>query len=117
VPTIQNERESLMISTKYEMECDELRCVFTGRLDAEASRADTETFESAWQTAQKERGDRASSMKIIFDLGEVDYVASGFLRLCMQASKKPGGNQLHVVNTSPDIKKLFAMAGLDLFVY
>ncbi|MDD4734644.1 MAG: STAS domain-containing protein [Kiritimatiellae bacterium] len=106
-----------MISSKYEMERDELLCVFAGRLDAEAGQADTKVFESAWQAAQNERGDRAGAMKIVFDLGEVNYVSSGFLRLCMQASKKPGGNQLHVVNTSPDIKKLFTMAGLDLFVY
>lgn len=106
-----------MISSRYVAERDELVCVFSGRMDAEAGRRVTEGFESAWASACGERGDRTEGMKIIFDLGDVDYVASGFLRLCMVAAKKPGGHQLHVVNTSPDIKKVFTVSGLDVFVY
>jgi anti-anti-sigma factor len=51
--------------------------------------------------------------RIIFDLGQVDYVSSGFLRLCLQAAKQVQQGSFRIVNTKPEVMKVFKVAGLD----
>jgi anti-anti-sigma factor len=51
--------------------------------------------------------------EIIFDLDQVDYVSSGFLRLCLQAAKQVQQGRFRVVNTKPQVMKVFKVAYLD----
>lgn len=51
--------------------------------------------------------------QIVFDLAQVDYVSSGFLRVCLQTAKQMHEASLRVVNTNPQIMKVFKVAGLD----
>ncbi len=51
--------------------------------------------------------------QIVFDLGQVDYVSSGFLRLCLQAAKQMQQGSFRVVNTNPQVMKVFKVACLD----
>lgn len=55
-----------------------------------------------------------ASLHIIFDLDGVSYVASSFLRLCVSAANKVEKDDFMVINTDPQIMKVFKIAGLDL---
>ena len=41
------------------------------------------------------------------------YVAPGFLRLCVSAAGKVEKGRLSVINTDPQIMKVYKIAGLD----
>ncbi len=51
--------------------------------------------------------------QIVFDLGQVEYISSGFIRLCAQAAKQVQQGGFRVVNTKPLVMKVFKVAGLD----
>lgn len=53
----------------------------------------------------------SGGLSFAFDLAEVDFIASSFLRLCLQASHKLGVEKVSIVNVSPPIKKVFKIAG------
>lgn len=52
-------------------------------------------------------------LKVVFDMKDVDYIASGFIRICMDTAKKVSRDNFSIINTSPVIKKIFKIAGLD----
>ena len=77
---------------------------FLGRLDtAECARIEGEVTQKA----------QTGGQPVVFDLADVDFVASAFLRLCLMVQQKAAGNQLTLVNVCPPIKKVFKIAGLD----
>jgi anti-anti-sigma factor len=80
------------------------QCVLAGRLDTERCERITEPLLARL---------RESNKAITFDLAEVSFVASSFLRLCILATRAVGNGNVHLVNTSPTIKKVFKIAGLD----
>lgn len=53
---------------------------------------------------------------VVFDLGEVSFVASIFLRLCLKTFKRVGREHFSIVNVSPALMRVFAIAGLDEMV-
>ena len=56
-----------------------------------------------------------SPKKIIFDLKNVDYVASAFLRICITTVKKMNKDNFTIINAQPQIKKIFKISGLEEF--
>ena len=56
-----------------------------------------------------------SPKKIIFDLQNVEYVASAFLRICITMVKKMNKENFTIINTQPQIKKIFKISGLEDF--
>jgi len=58
---------------------------------------------------------KKSPQKIIFDLNNVAYVASAFLRICISMVKKMGKDNFLIINTQPQIKKIFKISGLEDF--
>ena len=56
---------------------------------------------------------RQACKPVIFDMEEVSFVSSAFLRICILTAKSMEAGSLQVVNTSPMIKKVFKLAGLD----
>jgi anti-anti-sigma factor len=51
-------------------------------------------------------------LHIVFDLGDVDYIASAFIRICLQTAKTTSG-KFSVQKTNPFVMKIFMMTGLD----
>ena len=83
---------------------DKLICAFSGRLDTERClKIEKELDEGAGK----------STGPVLFDLAEVDYVASSFLRICLQYAKKLGKENFSLINVSPALKKVFKIAGFD----
>jgi anti-anti-sigma factor len=48
----------------------------------------------------------------VFDLKNVDYIASSFLRLCGRASNTVSAGDFSIINVTPPVKKVFKIAGL-----
>ena len=82
-------------------------CIFGERLDT----VNCANFE-------KELLGKTREMKspVVFDLAKVEYIASSFLRICFQVNKEAGAGNLSLVNVSPEIKKVFKIAGMDKFL-
>jgi anti-anti-sigma factor len=51
-------------------------------------------------------------LKITFDLIETNYIASSFLRLCIQHCKKVGKERFAIINVSDNIREVFEIAAL-----
>lgn len=83
---------------------DTLRCVFSGRMDTPACQ-EVET-----QVMQKVE---SATGPVEFDLKDVDYISSMFFRICIQANKLVDTGMFSVVNAKPEVKSMFAIAGLS----
>ncbi|MBN1909478.1 MAG: STAS domain-containing protein [Pirellulales bacterium] len=53
-----------------------------------------------------------SDSPIEFNLADVDFVASSFLRLCIHAYQH-SGDQFQIVHANPMVRRVFKIAGLD----
>ena len=81
---------------------------FTGRMDFLAVAKLIEIIE-----AEPVMKDWKPENKIVFDLREVDYIASSFIRICVSHAKQAGPGRFSIVNCQPFVKKTFKISGLD----
>ncbi|HAS82380.1 MAG TPA: hypothetical protein DCS43_06840 [Verrucomicrobia bacterium] len=86
-----------------------LTCQFSGKMDTPTcTRIDAEltqalsTFDAS-----------ADGALIAFDMADVDYVASVFLRFCVKAAKAAGPRKFVVTRITPSVRKIFKIAGLN----
>ena len=89
----------------FKLEEDSLKCIFNGRMDT-----------AACQTIAGEIDDQLNKnagMSVIFDMENVGYVSSAFLRICIKASKKLGNESFSIKNVDPQVKKVFKISGFD----
>ena len=83
---------------------EKLICAFAGRLDTvNCSKWEKELLEKA----------KSENIPVVFDLKNVEYVASGFLRVCLQVAKIIGAENLRLINVSDYVKKVFSLSGFD----
>jgi len=80
-------------------------------------------FEGRMDTARcaKIEGDLRAALHgavapVVFDLEGVEFVSSGFLRLCVYAYQQAGGRGFRVVHAAPTVKRVFKIAGLDVML-
>lgn len=85
---------------------DKLICDFDGRQDTVSCNAIAEEFKTHLAEFEEKNGS-----EIVFDMTGVDYVASSFLRFCVNAAKL-GKDGFKVVNVTHPVKKVFKIAGL-----
>jgi anti-anti-sigma factor len=55
----------------------------------------------------------APATAVLFDLEDVDFVSSAFLRLCIHAYQRAGDLGFQIINANPSVKRVFKIAGLD----
>ena len=84
-----------------------LVCVFSGKLDTLAC---LEVEKDVLAHV------RAAPGSVSFDLADVNFVASMFLRLCIQTCKEMGASRFRIVNICPTVHKVFKLAGLDTLI-
>ena len=97
-----------MVTFNYSPDQKEFRATFAGRLDTLAVQKLSEIIQ-----INLPKNEGTSGEKIIFDLKEVDYIASSFIRICVSVAKHAGANQFSIINCQPFIKKTFKISGLD----
>jgi len=95
----------------FDQATETLSAAFQARMDTVNSAAALEEF--ARETG---RIGPAAVSRIVFDLTGVEYIASGFLRLCLSAAKSVPNGRFSIVNTDPAVKKVFKIAGLDVLL-
>lgn len=91
---------------RYSIRGDVLICRFPERID---------TIES--QTIESELNSRVDTSSIIrFDLSEVDYICSSFLRICLWYYQHFGKDRFQIVNVKLPVQKVLEMANLAQLV-
>jgi len=93
--------------TKFNWNQNELTFNFDKRMDSKNSFEAEKTIDEVMH--------QKSPQKIIFDLKNVVYVASAFLRICITMVKKMEKDNFLIINTQPQIKKIFKISGLENF--
>lgn len=89
---------------KYSSDNSKLVCSFSGRMDTvKTAEIENEIFEKT----------RDSKNPVVFDLKEVDYVSSSFLRICLRMARDRGKGNFSIIHVSPLVQKVFKIAGFD----
>jgi len=84
-----------------------LRCVFSGKLDTlTCSNIENMLYE---RIAGFLRDRDVASL--VFDLADVHYVSSAFLRLCLCHFKSAGSKNFRIENPSPNVRQVFQVSG------
>lgn len=88
----------------YLAESGKLVCSFSERMDTKATLSiEKELFEKI----------KENEGSVVFDLKDVDYIASSFLRICLRAGKMMGKDRFVIIQVAPPVKKVFKIAGFD----
>ena len=95
----------------YDASTHTLACELAGRLDSEDCAAAADDVRG--KIAEVRKGPDDGEVKVVFDLGEVDYVSSVFLRVVLMVARDVGRGSFSIVNANPFISELFKTAGLD----
>ena len=97
-----------MVTFNYNDSEKVLSAVFSGRLDTLAVQKLSEVIQ-----VNLPGKDGKSEDKIVFDLRDVDYISSSFIRICVSVAKQAGPGQFSIAHCQPFIKKTFKISGLD----
>ncbi len=97
-----------MVAFNFEEASQTLFCLFDGRMDTVNSKIAMEGFNAKLSEFQG----NAENLRIVFDIGTVDYVASQFFRFSLLAAKGVQKGNFSIVNTDPQALKVFMIAGL-----
>lgn len=90
-----------------------LTCTFTGRLDTNACLQIADEITNKMTEIKDPATDLPNDYHIIFDLKEVNYISSSYIRICVNTAKKAEKGKFCIINSDPFIKKTFKIAGLD----
>ena len=91
---------------------NKLNCRFSGRLTTEISSAFAEILNKRIEELKK--GNVSTEpLRIVFDMEDVIYLSSSFLRVCMIAAKKVEKNLFSIIKTNQFVKDLLLTAGME----
>jgi anti-anti-sigma factor len=97
-----------MVQFQYNTEEKVQTVVFSGKMNAIEVANFPDAVASNPQMQKWQPGE-----KLVFDLKEVDYIASGFIRICVSYAKQAGPGNFSIINCQPFVKKTFKVSGLD----
>lgn len=72
-----------------------------------------DTFKSQEIESELNAWVKETNGKVIFDLENVLYISSYFLRICLNTMKAVGKERFTIKNVRSDIQKAFTIAGFD----
>ena len=97
-----------MVKFHYNPEEKFITVTFTGRMDSLAVVKVIDILQ-----AEPIMNEWKSDDKIVFDLQDVEYIASSFIRICVSHAKQAGPGLFSIANCQPFVKKTFKISGLD----
>ena len=100
-----------MVEFTFDAAAKTLTCRLTARMDALNSRAVENLLQNKLAEPEVRAVDR--ELRIVFDLCEVDYIASAFLRVCLSTAKGLEKGCFSIINCLPTVKKIFKIAGFE----
>jgi anti-anti-sigma factor len=98
-----------MIGFNFDQEKNTLQCRFNGRMDGAVS----VDAEKELQQKLAEIAATSPGASVVFNLTDVSYIASAFIRICIKTARDAGKSKFSITGTSPFVMKVFKMAGLD----
>ncbi|HNW72953.1 MAG: STAS domain-containing protein [Bacteroidales bacterium] len=100
-----------MLTIQHQPENDLLVFLFSGRLDTVASGPIAEEIGRKIDKIREEAGN--IPYRIVFDLNEVDYISSSFIRICVNTAKQSQLKGFSIIHCKPFLKSTFKISGLD----
>ncbi|MCX6276602.1 MAG: STAS domain-containing protein [Bacteroidetes bacterium] len=97
-----------MVTFNYNPDNKVFTVTFVGRMDTLAVQKISEIMQ-----VNLPAKDEKYEEKIVFDLNEVDYISSSFIRICVNVAKQTKSGQFSIAHCQPFIKKTFKISGLD----
>ncbi len=111
---IKTTKPQAMLTFDYNAAEKVLTCHFTGRLDANTSVILCDEMCGKIHTMKGvDDPEVLLDDSIIFDMTGVNYIASSFIRICVNAAKQVRKGNFSIINCDPFLKKTFKIAGLD----
>ena len=103
-----------MFDFDFNPEEKQLTCIFKGRMDTVVSSQLMAELDSKYiSLSENEDKNALLEFSIIFDIKEVNFISSSFIRICVAAKKRVKDGKFSIINSDPFIKKTFKIAGLD----
>jgi anti-anti-sigma factor len=103
-----------MINFEHYSEKKLLVCRFSGRLDTLTCIGLSEEIQNKLQELKQEQNEKDQlEEKIDFDMKDVNFISSSFIRICLITSKHSQKGNFAIINCDPFLKKVFKIAGLD----
>ena len=88
---------------KYIKSDNQLSCILSGKIDSlNSSAVENEISENI----------KEDITSVVFDLQEVDYISSAFLRIVIKLVKALGRDNFVISNVQPSVMKVFKIANL-----
>ena len=97
-----------MVEFNYNPDEKILTVIFNGRMDSVAALKLNEIFDGVLIMKDRKPDDR-----LVFDLKEVDFIASSFIRICVCHAKLAGAGKFSITHCQPFVKKTFKISGVD----
>ncbi|MEI7895723.1 MAG: STAS domain-containing protein [bacterium] len=97
-----------MVTFDYKPDEKILTAIFAGRLDTLAVQKLSEIVQLNLPAK-----DGLPEDNIVFDLRDVEYISSSFIRICVSVAKQAGSGHFSIAHCQPFIKKTFKISGLD----
>ena len=102
-----------MPESKYDQDTNTLTFIFSGHMDSArcmpmAQEVEKKVAEHAGEPVQLDK-----PFKVVFDLKDVDFISSAFIRICMMVLAKVKAGNLTLQNAGPFIKKTIKISGLE----
>lgn len=91
----------------FELDEDQIRCIFSGKLDSRACDNISRPLNDQLTGFLKNR----DAAYVVFDLKDVRYVSTVFLRLCLFHCKQVGVKNFRVEHPCGEVNRVFQIAG------
>lgn len=102
-----------MLESKYDRQANVLTFVFSGRLDSARSMPLAPLIESELKKHAGQPPAADKPLKAVFDLKDVDFISSAFIRICIMTAAAVKSGNLVLQNACPFIKKTIKISGLE----
>ena len=105
-----------MIAFIFDSGSEKLTCKFEGAMNSHNCSEAARLLEEQLATlisSDEVGGARSETLKIVFDLAEVEFVSSTFLRIVMMMIKRIPKENFSITNANQFISDLFKMSALD----
>ena len=103
-----------MVNFDYNSNEKHLICRFSGRLDTLICTGLSEEIQNKLQELKPGYSEQDPlEDKIDFDMQNVTFISSSFIRICLSTFKHSGKGNFAIINCDPFLKKTFKIASLD----
>jgi anti-anti-sigma factor len=103
-----------MINFDHHSREKHLVCRFSGRLDTVNCTNLSEEIQNKLQELKQGQNEKEHlEKKIDFDMKDVTFISSSFIRICLITYNYAGKGNFTIINCDPFLKKTFKIAGLD----